>query len=390
MSSTAIAAQSPTGTSPDERAFYPALDGFRAVAFLAVFFHHYMDLPWGWAGVDLFFVLSGFLITGTLFDSRDRAHRFRNFYVRRTLRIFPLYYGVMLTLLVTLPLLHWQMTYGWLVWPTYIGNFARYLHPYQDFTPFQRLADFQPIGNLHGLHIPLALGHFWSLCVEEQFYLIWPCVVFTVRDRSKLIWICALSLPTCLILRLLCQHFLPEWIIANNVLNRATPLRLDALLMGGLVALVLRGPQGHRLLRVGRSSYALALAAFVLAVIAIPSGHIFRTPYPYPEWTLTFGLPVLDLLGALIIIAAVQPSSFLNRILNISPLRWLGRISYGAYVLHEIPHPILKWLGGRISNSHGAETTAALALAFTLITAWLSFRYYESKFLKLKDRFTIR
>src|ERR1700728_3407250 len=87
-------------TRPENRAFYPALDGMRAIAFLVVFGHHYLQLPWGWAGVDLFFVLSGFLITGILFDTRNDPNRVRNFYLRRTLRIFPLYYGVMAALLL--------------------------------------------------------------------------------------------------------------------------------------------------------------------------------------------------------------------------------------------------------------------------------------------------
>src|SRR4051812_33973991 len=77
-------------TQPENRAFYPALDGIRAIAFLMVFGQHYLMLPWGWSGVDLFFVLSGFLITGILFDTRNDRHRVRNFYVRRTLRIMPL------------------------------------------------------------------------------------------------------------------------------------------------------------------------------------------------------------------------------------------------------------------------------------------------------------
>jgi len=77
-------------TMPENRAFYPALDGLRAIAFLMVFFQHYYSIPWGWTGVNIFFVLSGFLITGILFDSRNDAHRARNFYIRRTLRIFPL------------------------------------------------------------------------------------------------------------------------------------------------------------------------------------------------------------------------------------------------------------------------------------------------------------
>jgi peptidoglycan/LPS O-acetylase OafA/YrhL len=77
------------------RAYYPALDGLRAVAFLLVFFLHYLGLPWGWVGVEMFFVLSGFLITGILYDTRDHPHRWRTFYVRRALRIFPLYYGTL-------------------------------------------------------------------------------------------------------------------------------------------------------------------------------------------------------------------------------------------------------------------------------------------------------
>ena len=355
-----------------------------------VFLHHYEQLPWGWGGVDLFFVLSGFLITGILFDARNGNHPFRNFYLRRTLRIFPLYYAIILGLLLTCPILHWQMTWGWLVWPAYIGNFARYFHPYPDFSPFQRLADFQPIGTMLSIHVPLALGHFWSLCLEEQFYLFWPCVVFSVRDRRKLNWICALSIPICLAMRLAGQHFLPGWMVANGVLNRATPLRLDALLMGGLVALTLRGPLADLLLRAARSALPWALGIAIVVVFGISQGHIFRVAYPYPDWTLTFGLTALEILGALLILTAIQPTSLLYRVLNLEPLRWLGRISYGAYVLHEIPHPILAWLGTRISSRFGVQITAVMALAFTLVSAWLSFRYFESWFLKIKDRFTIR
>jgi hypothetical protein len=105
---------------------YPALDGMRAIAFLMVFAQHYYFAPWGWMGVDLFFVLSGFLITGILFDTRHDSHRVRNFYIRRTLRIFPLYYGIMLALLALQPLAHWNWD---LVWPSYVGNYARSVSP---------------------------------------------------------------------------------------------------------------------------------------------------------------------------------------------------------------------------------------------------------------------
>jgi peptidoglycan/LPS O-acetylase OafA/YrhL len=95
-----------------------------------VFAQHYLNLPWGWAGVDVFFVLSGFLITGILYDSRDQPNRVSNFYIRRTLRIFPLYYGLMVLLVISYPLFRWQWNWTWLVWPAYLGNFARGIHPF--------------------------------------------------------------------------------------------------------------------------------------------------------------------------------------------------------------------------------------------------------------------
>ena len=227
-------------TKPENRAFFPALDGLRAVAFMMVFLQHYLHLPWGWSGVDLFFVLSGFLITGILFDTRNDTHRIRNFYIRRTLRIFPLYYGIMLALLLSTPLFHWQWSWGWMAWPAYMGNFARFVHSYPVISPLQRLADFQPAGNLGRFHFSLYLGHFWSLCVEEQFYLIWPWLVFAIRDRRKLMWVCASTLPACLAMRLMGQHLFPDWMLDGEILYRATPFRLDALLLGGLLALWLR------------------------------------------------------------------------------------------------------------------------------------------------------
>src|SRR5665213_3289728 len=113
------------------RVYFPALDGIRAMAFLMVFAGHYLRLPWGWAGVDVFFVLSGFLITGILFDTRDELHRVRNFYVRRTLRIFPLYYAVFLVLALVYPIFHWNWNWVWLVWPAYVGNWVQFLFPFQ-------------------------------------------------------------------------------------------------------------------------------------------------------------------------------------------------------------------------------------------------------------------
>src|SRR5215469_18676569 len=116
-------------TRPENRAFYPALDGLRAIAFLLVFSQHYLTFRWGWSGVNVFFVLSGFLITGILFDSRNDEHRVRNFYVRRALRIFPLYYSAILVVVLFNPLFHWQWSSYWLAWPLYLANYLSLISP---------------------------------------------------------------------------------------------------------------------------------------------------------------------------------------------------------------------------------------------------------------------
>lgn len=166
----------PTANTPltrsENNTFYPALDGLRGVAFLMVFGVHYLSLAWGASGVNVFFVLSGFLITGILFDSRDDRFRVYNFYLRRTLRIFPLFYGLFVFLLVSTPLLHWRWNRYWLFWPLYLGNFLHFASPVAQVphTALQLAAD----GHLTSARFPrseLYLGHLWSLCVEEQFYL---------------------------------------------------------------------------------------------------------------------------------------------------------------------------------------------------------------------------
>ncbi len=375
-------------TRPENRAFYPALDGLRALAFLMVFFWHYAALPWGLSGVDLFFVLSGFLITGILFDSRDDPHRVRNFYLRRTLRIFPLYYGILLALVLLYPIFRWQLSWSWLVWPLYFGNYARFAHPHALGSSLQRLGDFQPTGHLGTDVVVLYLGHFWSLCVEEQFYLLWPWLVFWIRDRRKLLWICAVALPLCLILRLVGQRVLPEWMLSAEILYRATPFRLDALLCGGLLALALRGPYARLLLRAARIATPIVLAALIFCALLLPSTRILSRTYIYPTWIFTWGLTLVDLLAALLILLALQPGSVVYRVFKLRPLRWLGRISYGTYVLHDIPHLEFTALAYRYFPTHPTRAATLMALPTTILLAWLSFRFLESPFLNLKERWT--
>lgn len=353
-----------------------------------VFFQHYNALPWGWTGVDLFFVLSGFLITGILFDTRNDPHRVMKFYVRRTLRIFPLYYGVMLAIFLVQPATHWQWTWRWLVWPAYLGNYIRFIHESGPGSALQILGDFQISGGFHSLHTTLYLGHFWSLCVEEQFYLVWPWLVFWIRDRRKLVWVCAATLPLCLGMRVFGQHLLPEWMLAEEVLYRATPFRLDALLIGGLAALMLRGSGSALLLKASRIAFPVGAALLLVWAMLTPAHHLLTRPYPYPADKFTWGLSVIDVVSVMFLLVALQPHSLVYRVLTLRPLREVGRLSYGAYVLHDIPHLFYGRVARTITAKHTATMESLIALASTLLLAKASFVFFESRFLNLKERWT--
>jgi peptidoglycan/LPS O-acetylase OafA/YrhL len=355
----------------------------RGLAFLMVFGVHYLALPWGWAGVDVFFVLSGFLITGILFDTRDDPHRARNFYVRRTLRIFPLYYGVMLLLVLSYPIFRWEWSWGWLAWPAYLGNFIR-VHRMTSGSGLETMAN----AVLRSRTFPgteLSFGHFWSLCVEEQFYLVWPWVVFLVRDRRKLLWVCGSCVVVCPLLRIVGSHILPQYLIEQEALYYFTPFRVDALLLGGWVALVRRGPSRRALLLAARFGFAALSVALLLWLALVPSARHLPQGYVYPAWWCTWAFSFIDLYAACLVVLVLQPASIAFRVFNLPALRWVGRISYGAYVFHAIFRR--EYNGIAISmGSHAHTLTVVFGLGSTLLMAWASFRWFETPFIRLKDR----
>ena len=378
-----------TNPEPANQRHIPALDGLRAVAFLMVFAEHYRLMPWGWAGVDVFFVLSGFLITGILFDTRNRQYRVRNFYIRRTLRIFPLYYGLMILLVIAYPIFHWQWNWGFLLWPAYLGNFCKGIAPYLYRSPLEMLADFHLVSANHH-QSTLYLGHLWSLCVEEQFYLIWPWVVFWVRDRKKLMYICLGCVVFCLAMRIIGNHTLPQFMLDRGVLDFWTPFRVDALLLGGFLALVRRGPSPRVLLVPARIGFGIFFSAALLWFVLNPCARHTPVDYPYPTWSYTWGLTFIDIFSACLIVMALERGSMTARILDVRPLRWLGQISYGAYVFHDIPHEKFIRVIASLQIRHATVAIAALGLAFTLLAAWASYSLFEVRFIQLKDRWTKR
>lgn len=374
----------PYVTPSENGLYYPALDGLRTIAFLLVFFQHYLDMPWGYTGVDLFFVLSGFLITGILFDSRDRPDRVKVFYVRRTLRIFPLYYAVLLLLLLLTPVFHLVWNRYWILWPAYLGNFSFLLHPFSPPVALQQ-ADAGQLGVGGSATRLLFLGHFWTLCVEEQFYLVWPWAVFWIKDRRRLLWCCGVIMSVAAALRLALAATLPSRLPTELLLYKATPLRMDALVLGGALALLLRGAHRRLTLAVGR--YIFVTLGTVAAVYWILHRHA-----GYPSWQLTWGTSAVDFLCVAVIACALLPGHPVYRLGTVKPLQWLGRISYGLYVFHDIPHRyyflLAVWLGRRFAllGAHVPQVTAVIALAATVLLAWLSFRFLETPFLRLKGR----
>ena len=366
--------------------WYPGLDGVRAVAVFLVFTVHYVAKQThgvGWTGVVIFFVLSGFLITGILFDNQHEPHRFRNFYARRSLRIFPLFYFVWLCILVAGPFLHEHWRPVLLLWPAYLGNYARFfggLTADRIYTSFPRL--------------PLEIGHFWSLAVEEQFYLLWPLVVFFVRSRRALIRICVVVMVCALLLRILLVLVLPQRTLEMEFLYRMTFSQADAFLFGGLLALLMRGPEEAAVLRSAPALLWGGLASLVLASAVNQGIHTLSMPANSP-WGSTYGFTLLDLTSGGLILCSLQPRTLVFRVMTLRPLRLLGKYSYGFYVYHVLLAPFLNRILPAINLAAPKYLLyPRLILLWTvdffaifLISA-ASYHLVEAPFLKLKGRFS--
>ncbi len=376
----------------EPKTHYRALDGYRAIALLLVVTHHYLGkigadvapVPmYGWIGVDLFFVLSGFLITGILFDSRRAGGTLKTFYMRRILRIFPLYYAVILFLLVVGLTSHTPWVWQQALWPVHLGNYARFLgSPPLDIARTDIL--------LRRQHTVMLYGHFWSLCLEEQFYLLWPLVVFKLRDRRRLIQLCMAVIVLSPLARILAGAFAPQWMVARGVVYGALPFRADSLLIGGLLALLLRGPERAWLTR-WRVPLGIAgicgLSSVFLCQMAL--GHAPAPPGIVGDpWYLTgFGYTLLDFGAAAVIAFLLDGESHVARLLHVAPLRNLGIVSYGCYVFHDLFHISFLDFAGRHGGTHMFLWAYVLGLIVMVLLATLSYHFYEKPFLRLKSRY---
>ncbi len=275
-----------------------------------------------------FFVPSGFLITGGLYDNRNKPRRFRNFYIRRTLRIFPLFYFIWFCIFVAALFVHEHWHPLQMLWPLYLGNYARFL------------AGATAVDRIWTSHFAFEIGHFWSLAVEEQFYLLWPLVVYRVNNRQRLIRICIAVIFAVLLLRILLSLLLPHRILDLEFLYRMTFSQADGFLFGGLLALLMRGPKESALLRSGSRLFTGALAALLAVWLlhgGIHAGHLA----PSTPWMEEYGFTLIDLAAGGLILCSLRPGNLLFLCMNFGPLRLLGRYSYGFYVYHVLLEPLL-------------------------------------------------
>ena len=363
-------------TQPVLRDRMPELDTIRGMAIAGVVLYHLFywtrDLTrypaWqrhffslmapGQFGVNLFFVLSGFLITGILLDSKSRPDYYARFYYRRALRILPAYYFTLCLLAI-------------------FGLSSR---------PFLLLSALY-CPNLSGLFgVTLSYAVLWSLGVEEHFYFLWPMAVRRLT-KSHLFWISLALVLLCPVSRLL-YHVQAERTPHMGEYGFYTWNNADGLALGAVIAQLLRKPGWGRE-QVGR----LAAAFFVLACVIAGAGY----PQILTRWTrigeALQPVPWNLACGGLLCVFLLLGSSSWKRLVTPAPLAFLGTISYGLYLYHLLFFSVYAWMFRRFNLENslhpGFSMQVWLRAAFVAVTAvafsWISRKYLEDPFLKLKD-----
>ncbi len=332
----------------------PELDGLRGLAILGVFFYHckarlvgtplYTPSLWGWSGVTLFFVLSGFLITSILLETQSDPHYFRNFYARRALRIWPVYVLVLI------------VCYGiadWFVKPEVNTPWWAYVLLIQ---------------NLFHFTLPAAIGPTWSLAIEEQYYFVWaPLVRFLRRP-----WMLAMVLIAALLASPLFRLHHHAWITPTHTLTH-----LDGIAMGSLIAL------GLHTLALDRRKW-LVLGCFGMG-IGFSAASSIAGGTAFLDSALTIGFA-----GVLLIcLASTGSRSPFNWLLSRGLLPFYGKISYGLYMTHIFVFIYCGWFDVEM-DAHGIAGNMAVIgvrlIACTSVAAALWFGF-ESRILRLKRYF---
>lgn len=364
----------------------PALDGVRGLAILMVLLFHFVAqttptnsievvvtwvLAFGALGVDLFFVLSGFLITGILYDSRADPGYFRNFYMRRVLRIFPLYYAVLAVVFLIVPLV-----------PALRGSEIAGLREHQAWAWLYAVNVYL---SMQGGWVLSYIEHFWSLAVEEHFYFVWPVIVWLLAARPRRLMGVALVIVALSFGGRVAASLAGMSPVVTTVL---TPFQLDALCLGGLLAVYLRQPGGTARAR----QFALPVALVMAGGLLLQFGLIRVTDFGLPLMRSTRGGMFRVLFAAVLLLALFAPAaSLVSRFFRSRPMVALGKYSYGLYVYHHFVSYYLTRHGTdlTLAQTVGSHTLAVViqatcGMAVSMVVAWMSYELFEKHFLRLK------
>ena len=369
--------QTKSASKLDFRQRIPALDGLRGLAILAVFAYHYGNggnqssiaavraiskvLGAGWSGVDLFFVLSGFLITGILYDTRTDPGYYKKFYARRVLRIFPIYYiAAAAMFIVGLAVgAHWRA--GHLSFLFYFGYPAALLWPsLVQLSPFVRFS------------------HLWSLSVEEQFYIIWPWLILRMGSKRNILLACSVVFIAAFLFRLAFVVWVnPDWAYAF------LPCRMDALAVGSAISIAIRAGWAHKLQRWMAPLFVVAAASFVAICVCR------RTVDHGDPVIAVWGFSATEIAYGALLIMCLGPFS---RVFSQPILRMFGKYSYGLYLYHfpltALLERIKPWVMARTGSfAIGSVFYVAVCLGFNFLVAALSFHLIESPIMRLKSHF---
>ena len=362
----------------------PALDGLRGFAILLVFIFHYgggssssnpllhfvgLVRVGLWIGVPLFFVLSGYLITGILWVSFSDRNWWRNFYIRRSLRIFPLYY----------------LSLGIIGATAFaFGDIHQYLRNIWPFTLYLQNLPFA--FTMADLGSPARGDIYWSLAVEEHFYLIWPFLLYTARTLRQARFYCVAIFLLSFAFRIYGTSPAHEILfVPGNTLSRVGELAI-----GAYLALLAQDSE-VTWDRVTRRAPAIAMVSMVAYIVL---GLYTGTLAPVSRAMIVFGMPCVGILFGAVLVLSMRQDTWMERHAETRWLRSLGKISYGVYIYHALAMP-LAIAASRLIVSE-SEHNAFLGTRFifgailSVGFAQISFKFFESPFLALKDRFTRR
>lgn len=356
--------------------FFNSLEGIRGYAFLAVFFLHYnllikrptslMAYPaylacnLGWFLVPIFFVLSGFLITRVLLNTKEREGYFKIFYLRRAVRILPLYYIVIVAIGIIAVAKHWSINPKHLLYLFYMQNFTQ----------------LELSSSIH-------INHFWSLAVEEQFYLLWPVAIWFLRSEKSVLNFCYTLIAACCLFRVAW----PLWGLPMSYGYFITPARVDGIILGAVLAIhYKRATNWTSFVRAAKVGIPILLLG-MLAVTLI-AGSTFPDSYV----GIALCTPAMNLLGMGFVILALTPGNVVARVCSGSKICKFGKLTYGLYVFHYLYcsyflYSVAPALARYMPRQIAHLASSGLALGLTTTLAFASYKLLEEPAMAMKERF---